>query len=291
MWVAFIWLLAAILGSISIAYSAEINRRFKQDGFRLNLLRTGMAAILWLPVAAISSWQHSWYFYAAAIFGGFAMAIGSTIQNNLAAKHNGRVAILYMPLKALLVFVSWLVIDQAARNHMFDNPLRLPLVLGLFAIMVLAVNAMRRNDASWKALVAVSPIIILYGAADVLTRQVLPAAELAQNMIMYMFIVYASSWGFSMAYWPWRKNPGQPFYNSKLFHAAVEAVVGSAINYICFLIALVKAPNPAYVSMIFLLAPVWLLVYHKVTGKRDDANPYAGMVLVVAAILLIAVTL
>jgi hypothetical protein len=289
--VAFIWLAAALGTSLTHAYAAEINRRFKQDGYRLNLLRTSICAVFWLPVAAINSWQHPWLFYAAAIFGGVGMAIGNTIQNNLAAKHNGRVAIVYMPLKALVVFGAWVLIDPGARAHVLDDPMKVPLILGLFTIMVLAMNAMRKNDTSWAALLAVLPIVALYSTGDVLTRLAMPATDLGHKVVVFMWVVYATATVAGLVYYPWRRHPQQPLISPKLFHAAMEAAAASSLSYMCFLIALTKAPNPAYVSMICLLAPVWLLVYHRLRDVPDDANPYAGLVLVVAAMLLIGVTL
>lgn len=291
MLITFLWLLAAVGCSMTQAYAAEINRRFKQDGYRLNLMRTAIASVFWMPVALVNPWQHHWTFYAAAIFGGFAMAIGNTIQNNLAATHNGRVAIVYMPLKALLVFAIWVAIDAKSRAHITEDPLTIPLILGLFFIMVLALNAMRRNDTSWRALVAVLPVVVLYGASDIFARLSMSPVEMADKVVIFMFIVYVSATWSGLLYWPWRREPNKPFITEKLFHAAMEAAAASALSYICFLIALIKAPNPAYVSMICLLAPVWLLLYNKLRGYKDDANPYAGMVLVVAAILLIGVTL
>jgi hypothetical protein len=38
--------------------------------------------------------------------------------------------------------------------------------------------------------------------------------------------------------------------------------------------------------MVGLLAPVWLLVYHRLVNLKDDASPVAGTVMVVAAIVL-----
>lgn len=284
------WVIAALANSLLSANNAEINRRYQQEGFRLNMWRTLFAALWWAPLAVLQDWPNDPAFYGAAVFGGISIIVGNVITNNLAAQHNGRVAIIHMPLKAIMVFIVWAILDDHARQHILDNPLVTLAVFLCLGTMVLSMDFMRRNDASWHALIQVLPIVVLYSIGDVLTRITMPADVLSDRIVVYLFIVTAVSAGVSGLLLPWRPRPNLPLYTPKLMRAAGEAAISSTINHIVFLIALSHAPNPAYVSMVGLLAPVWLLVYHRLKGVPDNANPWAGTVLVLAAIIMVWVT-
>ncbi len=281
-----VWLILALLSSLLSAQNVEMNRRARQEGFRLNLWRMALSAVFWLPLALMQNWPDDTLFYVAAIFSGVAMIIGFTIQNDLAVRHNGRVAILHMPLKAVFVFVLWGILDAEARHHYFSN---LDIVLGIvvcLTVMVVALFSFRRHDVSWRSLTAVMPIVGLYGAGDILSRLAIPAADLQSHLIVFLFVMTATSALVSLLYLPWRPRPELPLAHPHLLRAAGWAAFGGTLNQVCFFGALVLGPSPAYVSMVALLAPVWLLFYHRMAHIKDDASPVAGTLVVLAAIVL-----
>lgn len=282
-----LWILAALTSSLLAAQNVEMNRRARQESFRLNMWRMMLAAIFWLPLALLQQqWPTNPLFYIVAATTGVAMIVGFTIQNDLAQKHNGRVAIIHMPLKAMLVFVLWMVISSGARDHLLENPVHVLGVVIALAIMVAALYTFRRHDVSWGTLKAVLPIVFLYGAGDILVRLTLDPTVLHEQLVIFLFVLSATGASVSALLLPWRPQPTLPLVTPSLVRAGGWAAFGSAMNQVCFFIALVNSPNPAYVSMIALLAPVWLLVYHRMANMRDDASPVAGTIVVLAAILL-----
>jgi len=282
-----LWLPLAVLSSFITAQNVEINRRARQDGYRLHLWRMGFASLVWLPLAVLlPEWPRDGMFYAAAMFAGVGMLIGFTIQNDLANRHNGRVAILHMPMKAVLVFAAWAVIDPVARRHVMDNPLVTLGVLGCLAVMVASLAEFRKHDVSWHSLKAVMPIVVVYATGDILARSVMHGGPLVERMLVFLSVMTLTSCGVALLIWPWRTNRELPLLSRPLVRAGAHAALGSLVNQACFFSALVLAPSPAYASMIALLAPVWLLVYHRLARIPDNANPFAGTVMVAAAIVL-----
>lgn len=281
-----LWLPLALLASLISAQNVEMNRRAKQEGFRLNMWRTAVAAAIWLPVALFFEWPRDGFFYAAAMFAGVGMIIGFTIQQDLASRHNGRVAILYMPIKAVAVFVVWAMISPHARAHLLANPLVALGVLACLGTMVAALAEFRKHDVSWQSLKAIMPIVAVYGAGDILTKLNIPTDEVVQRLPVFFCVGTLTSTLVSGMLWPWRPKPELPSVGRKLARDGAKAAVCSMVNQALFVVSLVLAPSPAYASMILLLSPVWLLVYHRMIGRPDDANPIAGTVIVIAAVAL-----
>jgi drug/metabolite transporter (DMT)-like permease len=280
------WLVAALLSSVLTAQNVEMNRRAGQEGFRLNLWRTGLSALFWLPLALLVPWPDDAWFYATAIFAGLGLIVGFTIQNDLAVKHNGRVAILHMPLKAVLVFALWLLLHEPARAHLLAEPLTKFGILACLGVMVWALTHFRRHDVSWESLKAVLPIVVLYGIGDVFTRMAIPPELLGERLLIFLFVMTTSSALGSLLLLPWRPKKHLPLMSQKLVRSAGWAAFGSTLNQVLFFMALVLGPSPAYVSMVLLLAPVWLLIYHRWANIPDDASPWAGTVMVGAAVVL-----
>ncbi|NBX86281.1 MAG: hypothetical protein EBQ80_03430 [Proteobacteria bacterium] len=283
---AWVWLFAALASSVLSAQNVEMNRRAGQESFRLNMWRMGISAVFWLPLAMLQEWPQDGWFYAVAIVSGISMIIGFTIQNDLAMKHNGRVAIIHMPLKAVLVFGLWILVNEQAWAHVLNNPLNDLGIVICLVVMVVALGNFRRNDVSWSSLKAVMPVVVLYGVCDVLARMVMVPGDMGAKLIVFLFVMSCASSGFSVLLLPWRPKPELPLMTPKLLRSGGWAALGGMMNQTLFFTALVLGPSPAYVSMVALLSPVWLLLYHRWAGIKDEASPVAGTVVVVAAIML-----
>ena len=65
----------------------------------------------------------------------------------------------------------------------------------------------------------------------------------------------------------------------------------SVIGYVLIVLAFVWSPNPSFPSVVGSLSPVWIMVYHHIIGVKDDASPIAGLVMIVASILLVIATM
>lgn len=285
-----LWLFAAFANSVLAAQNVEMNRKAKQEGFRLNMWRMTLSALFWMPLALLQTWPTDPMFYIAAVFGGASLIVGFTIQTDLSQKHNGRVAILHVPLKAMTVFLVWSMMDSAAREHAMSDPWRIAGEMLCLAVMVGSLSTFRKHDVSWSSLKAVLPVVVLYSMGDLLTRFTLSPGDLAEKLVVFMFVMSASSSICSLLVLHWRPQPELPVVSKALLKYGGWAAFGSTLGQTCYFIALVLAPNPAYVSMVALLAPVWLLIYHRVKGIKDDASPLAGTVLVAGAFMLMALS-
>ncbi|MCP5405507.1 MAG: hypothetical protein H6922_04725 [Pseudomonadaceae bacterium] len=286
-----VWIFAALAHSLLAAANAEINRIFQQEPFRLNLVRTTLASLIWLPVALVQPWPTEQMFYITAVFSGVAIVFGNLVLNDLSRRMCGRVAALHIPLKAILVLLAWPLVDEAAMQHLLhEEPWQMVTGLMFFGIMVAALNAMRRNDASWGALKVLLPVILFYTFADIAARLQLQGENFGQLLVVYLFVAMSVSAVFSILLLPFRPNPEKPLVSKKLFQAAGWAAAITMTNHICFFIGLTLAPNPAFVSMLGLMAPAWLMLYHRIFNIKDDANPWAGLVLVLGSLGLLVVT-
>lgn len=70
-------------------------------------------------------------------------------------------------------------------------------------------------------------------------------------------------------------------------------ILGSAIGVVMVALTLSKnmamtyTTNPAYVTAVIFLAPIWITLYYKATGQEEEADVRSGLMFLLSAILLV----
>lgn len=280
------WFLTALVASIAQAITFDVNRTLKMNAVVLVYWRSLLTLPLFLPVLLFVDLQPlNASFWLVCGYAAVSAAIGLTIQNHLSAKGGGRVASLVMPLKVLFAFLIWLVIDEAYRYGLVADPVK-AFLLGLcFISSVLAMNVMRRSDMGLLTLLLIVPDALLYAIYDVLAKYVLEINFDANALMAFALLcnVFVAAVMQLMVLWPARKGVAVRPTRHQLVQAAKLAVL-SAICWVLVPLSLVLAANPAYPGMVMMLAPVWLMVYYRITRVKDEAHPWAGFIMVLAAL-------
>lgn len=284
------WLVYAVLISFTAAAFSEANRIFKMDGFRLNFWRSLVAVVLVFPATLFVEWPMFGWFYAAVLFNGIALIIASTLKFNAAAKHNGRVASLFMPVKVFFAFFLWLAISKQALADQMANPWQFAGIMGTFVLAAGALFLMRRNDVGWQAFLYVAPVGVLFAVTDVVVKLLSEGQDPLEMSVIYVFLSFLVAMVLSGLFLIVRHSPDKELLPPKMFRAAFIIGILGAVTFTLFLLGVIHAPNPAYVTAVAMLSPVWLMFYHKLRGIKDDASPFAGFLLVASAITLAVLT-
>lgn len=282
------WLLFALIGSVFQAAFIETNRVFKIEARQLNFWHVLILLGLFIPLFPYMVWPADSGFYIFALMIAIGMAISMQILFNLARHHNGRVSSMYMPLEVVVAYGLWFAFyppamevyrhDLAAQGGIF-------IAFCLFSISLLL---LRRSDMGWSAFMAVIPVAVFFGLRAVFSKiALLDAGEdvfgqtLTFTFVTYLGILPVSAFLLQMN-GGFRRFPPMPSLKAG-FLCAVFALA----SFLCYLMGVSLAANPALVVMMYMLVPVWLLLLHILIDVRDDASPGAGMGLIAGAMVLI----
>jgi drug/metabolite transporter (DMT)-like permease len=283
-----IWAVFAILAGMFFAVQSEANKHFKVDGFVLNTVQSFISVLLLLPFVGVMEWPSSPTYYLIVIVCAASGVISMMALYNLAAKQNGRVACLYQPIAVLLTFCVWLFIDKAQFSFLMANPLNFATIIGGFVLFGISIQFIRRNDNGWQALLAVIPIAILFSAGMILTKLFLDQGNSPFLISLnFVFLVSAAMGVLSLPLMVSNHIKSPNIITKHVLLAGLVVAIFHTIAWVLFNVGLILSPNPAYVSMMDGLIPVWFMLYYRWRGIPDDASPKAGLLIALAAIIIL----
>lgn len=284
-----LWPILALVFSFFGAVIIGYNQIFKLDGRELAVWRVvGM-----VPVVVASLWVVPWPtevgFYAVSGAIGIATVVGDVLLMNACSTYGGRLASMYVPMKMMLAFVMWGMIDPDSLSPLLREPWKMVVVLGCFGVAAWGMNHIRRNDWSLKALVAVVPSAVIFASADVIEKYVLPSAHATPHEVvgasMAMLAMIFGVGVFPALVW----LGGWPVWNTRTVVASAGFGFILMVGITLLLVTFVVAPNPGYVAAVTCLSTVWLSVYGRyVHGEQN--NVVAVLMLAAAAVGVVLVT-
>lgn len=283
-----IWILLAVMAGVFFAVHSEVNKHFKIDGFVLNCVQSFFTVVLLIPFIGIMEWPSNPTYYLIVLLCAASGVVSMMALYNLAAKQSGRVACLYQPISVVLTFCLWLMIDAAQRSFLFAEPLRLVVIVLGFILFGLSLQFIRKNDVGWQALLAVIPIAVLFSVGIILTKLFLDQGNAPFNISLnFVFLISAAMLVFSTPVMVSQHIKSPKVITRHSLLAGFIVAIFHTISWVLFNMAIILSPNPAYVSMMDGLIPVWFMLYYRMRNIQDDASPKAGLLIALAAIMIL----
>ena len=284
------WLIFALISCTSVCGAIEITRRSKIDGFEVLLYRCLVSGFMLLPFVTYMTWPHDFRFYIMIGASSLIYAWGSITMSNLAARKNGRVAMMFQPLAIFATFILWLVINPHELATLQSAPQHMALTVGCFVVLMASLHFIRRNDYAWKALLAVAPIAIGFAGLNVAQKWFMDAPQGGFGLILSMIMM--GNFGM-VAVLPFLSRYRVVSHELSITHRPTFPIIPIAaigllhmVSWGTLLHAMQISSNPAYPAAIMALCPVVFQAYYWIRGWRDNASPVAGAAMTLSALML-----
>ena len=288
------WPILALACSFVLAMYIWLNQHFRISGIRLVFLRAlwvvvGLGAVL--AASGIAMPGGVGFLVFSLLTGAFVL-VADTFLFNASAKHGARLTSLFLPLKMMLAFVLWNAVDTSSFQALLGHPAVFAGVLLCFALTTYALFYLRKNDASWAALLAVVPVAGLLSFCDIFSKSAmeLAAADVLSAILWHIWlcntVMLVGGAVYTFAY---RKHaPAQVFTPANLWQAG--AVTLAYIGILATVLpAMLYASNPAYVTCITVLSSVWLMLHARFVG-REQVRWAPSLMLIGSAAALVFIT-
>lgn len=281
-----IWGIFALIAGLTYCVQSEINKHYKVNGFTLNTFRALFAALLMVPVIPFMEWPALPEYYLVVILKAAISVVCMMAQYNLAAQKNGRVACLHQPIAIILTFIFWLMLEEEQRLFLLQNPMNAMGIGVAFLIFMFSIQVIRKNDVGWSALLSVIPIAVLYSVIVVVSKIALEHGTSLLS-ISLNFVFLCNVFMFIISLPVYCSQNKTRFIPPNIIASAGGVAFFHTISWVFACIAIILTPNPAYVSVITGLAPIWFMIYYKMRHIEDDASPWAGLFMALSAIIIL----
>ena len=284
------WALYALLHSLCRAFFVETNRVYKIDSWHLTFMQALFGFLVLVPLLPFMNWPADPRFYFAAVIVALITAVGYMIQLGLAAQKTGRVSGMYMPLEALTATIIWVLVMPATLELHSDNLLLSAGVITAFALATFGMARIRNSDISWATFLIVAPVGVTYAISGIATKMAMPETLVIQNVLTYSFVSFAVMTFVLGIVLLAKKKASRAMLEARSLKAGLLTGAFSVVGSLSFVASVAMAPNPGYTSMMAMMLPVWLMIFHRALGIEDRANKLAALMLIAGTALLIAVT-
>ncbi len=281
------WIEYGLLHSLFRAGFAEASRVYRVDPLILSFWHALFGCLILLPLLPFMVWPEDGRFYFAAGVIALIMAVGTMIQLNLAAQKSGRVSSIYMPLEAVAAFAIWVAVTPSAFVSFVQDPRATAGVVTAFAIACVAMMKIRSQDISFKTFSVVAPVGVTYAVAGVVTKLVMPEHDVIPTAMAYVLVTFAVTTAVMGIVLLVKRRDDEKVFEGRALRAGIVTGALATIAYSTFIGSVALAPNPGYVSLIAMLLPVWMMMFHKMIRLDDKASPGAAVAMVAAVIILV----
>jgi hypothetical protein len=291
------WALFSAAAAVFAAGFYLVNQYFKMPGHLVTFWMRVMIVLGMAPIMTQLPMPKDPLFYGFVFL---SVLFGTTADiraMNASRLYGGGVVSRVMPLSVWGAFFIWLFAAPETIGGYLAHPLNSLGILSALAVCVYFSMRLNKTEVNKQAFAAMLPALIGYAAANVVNKKAmafgLDAGHLAGAVYGYMFWQSAMAVPIVGAYCAWRakRDVGTAPVNGRLLAVAALLV---ALAWFCHMIyknyAMAYTPNPAYMAAIGLLAPVFVTLFYKMTGHREENDVASGFGVVLSALALAVLT-
>jgi hypothetical protein len=284
------WLLLAIIACITVCAAIEITRRSRIDPYEMLLYRCMISGFVLLPFFQYMTWPHGMGFYVMAGLNAIIYAWGNIVMGNLAARRNGRVAMMFQPLMIFGTYIVWVILHPQELATLQTEPQHATMTIACFLLLVGSLYFIRRNDYAWSSLIAILPVGLGFALLNIGQKWFLTTPDGGIGMILAILII--GNFG-QVLVLPFLRQFRVPQGGASLkdlprfpLFLVTSVAVLHLISWGTLMYAMQIAVNPAYPVAIMALAPVVFQTYYWIRGWKDHSSPVAGAAMTLGALML-----
>lgn len=255
------WFIVAFICSLLNAVFIYTNQIFKLAGPLFMVFRGVGQFLVLLPFIMLFSPIHNITFYILCSVQGCIIAFNDYRIFRSSKAFGAEVTSSLQPLSIGLIFILWLVVNPADLMAMLNAPFHLMLVIACLLGITFAIFKMKNTKTSSRAMKYLLPCLCLMSVNDVINKEAMMhgAADLVSAIYFYCLITAFVAGSINLFVYL-KKHHFEELLNPQYHKKAFIIVFLVTISMITKNYAMFLAPNPAYVSAIIFLYPLWIVL-------------------------------
>lgn len=282
-----IWIPLSIIVSLARAGNRLSNQYFKLPGIFLIVANKFLLLLYTLPFVFFIEWPSDPLFYILLLIQAPIAVYQDKKNFEMTAKHGAGIVTRIEPLGIVLLFFAWMVVSPSLFSENLENPWRFAgIILTLSAISYFAMR-LRKCEINFTVFKEMIPLIIGVTCISMLGKAIIDTAESADAVVIYIFFQSFIMIAIALLFNKKTKNVGKDvFLNFGNWRKAAFLSLIMLVGIGGRILAFRYVENPAYVSAIILMAPVWIVMFYKFVKHKEEGDVKSGFGIVASAIIL-----
>lgn len=281
---------------VSAGFSAGIylvNQYLRQPGYLLVFWMRVLIVIFLTPVMRWFPMPDDPAFYLAVMLTVFAATYADIRTFDASAKFGAGVVSRVSPATVWIAFFLWFLFDPRLLTAYAARPFNTAgVLLALFGCVYFAMR-LHRCAVTRAALLYMLPALLCYALSTVLNKYAMGRGRLESVVYGYMYFQSILAVLVMGAYALWRQKEA-PREGGWAGKRMLAAALVACFTWLCSMIyknyAMAFTPNPSYLAALGLTAPVFIALFYRLAGHREEADVASGMGIVASAVLLALMT-
>ncbi|MEZ5814380.1 MAG: hypothetical protein R3E13_06630 [Alphaproteobacteria bacterium] len=290
------WVIFALIAALAQAVVPLVGEYFKTQSLPLLFWMRLAVVVALVPFAIFLVPPGDPLFFVFVFIAALGAAYWDIYYLGLAAEHGGAGVVTRIePLAVAVTFVLWLVFAPALIAEYIQSPVRgICIVFALLGSVYFSMR-LRHCPVSWPALRRFAPATVVGALTVICGKLAMDHSGYHNGVAWYVFmqsIFSLGAYGLLLGVRPLRsklKDLGQEtrLFSRSAFVAGLALAVPWLVHTPAKYYAISAVENPAYVTVIGLTAPFWVLLVYKTLGRRERADILSGLGVVFFAMLLV----
>lgn len=292
------WVLYAIIASITGAFYYLSIQNIKINTNVFMIYRGFIITTLLLPIILLYPIKFSLIFYLMSILQGIIVAYSDYLCFRLNKNYGSETISSITPLSVVIVFILWCFISPSTVLAYTTNPIQTVFIIFSLLGVVYALINYRKTPLTSKALTFLIPVLFLSSAISILNKLIMSYSESSpllcacwRVLILSLIIGTIHSGIYIKKKLPLKDliNP-QNLKQGKVFILLLIALISKSL-------AMLYTQNPAYVSCIIYLTPIWIMIFghifpvFKFKWHKKQIQKKYEILFIVSVIILILLTI
>lgn len=287
------WILPAIVAAFAQAGLPVVSERLPVPPMIMLWWMRLVAVLVLLPFALMVSPPTDPLFYGLVLIGAAIFSYSDMVRIGVAAKSGAGIVTRLDPLSVGITFVIWTGLNPDLLQSYLARPWQ---ALGIVAALIIAIASALRLahcTVSRAALVALMPQLLVSSFGIVIGKFAMLRAPDGGGPLYYALIQSGAVWLFylGLQFSPLRRHPaiatGSGIFSRRILLAGLLAGIFWLLHTPIKWLAIDLVANPAYVTMVGLSAPLFVLAFDRLTGRPVKGDLIGGFGIVFGAALLI----
>lgn len=259
------WFIVAFVCSLLNGGFVYTNQVFKLSGLLFMVFRGMGQFCLLIPFILLFKPIENATFYILCCIQGFIIAFNDYRLFRSAKAFGAEVTSSLQPFSIGLIFILWLTVNPEDLKYMIERPYHSALVIMCLSGITYSMLKMKTAKSCAKAMKYLFPCLCLMSVNDVINKEAMirGAEDLVCAIYFYCLITAFISGCINLILYT-RKHRLSDLITPRHRFKALIIVVLVTLSMVCKNYAMFLAPNPAYVSAIIFLYPLWIIVGNKI---------------------------